>query len=145
MNRVTFFQLLSCYPVSHCFFFFFSSRRRHTRWPRDWSSDVCSSDLENVFVMGDTVDLPVSKAGGTCHNQSPVIANNIAGLIRIGHTVAEFDGKVQAIAQMGFSAGMPLWYDYDDDVIPLPATRIGSMMRNGFNRGVYWGVARGMV
>src|SRR5215208_7968075 len=26
--------------------FFFSSRRQHTRWPRDWSSDVCSSDLE---------------------------------------------------------------------------------------------------
>src|SRR5690625_6537755 len=25
--------------------FFFSRRRRHTRWPRDWSSDVCSSDL----------------------------------------------------------------------------------------------------
>src|SRR5439155_10233989 len=24
---------------------FFSSRRRHTWWPRDWSSDVCSSDL----------------------------------------------------------------------------------------------------
>src|SRR5439155_13576191 len=29
--------------LSWCFFF--SSRRRHTRWPRDWSSDVCSSDL----------------------------------------------------------------------------------------------------
>src|SRR5215510_8663853 len=29
------------------YFFFFSSRRRHTRWPRDWSSDVCSSDLEH--------------------------------------------------------------------------------------------------
>src|SRR5690625_6517614 len=28
------------------YFFFFSSRRRHTRWPRDWSSDVCSSDLD---------------------------------------------------------------------------------------------------
>src|SRR5207253_8089684 len=28
--------------------FFFSSRRRHTRWPRDWSSDVCSSDLESL-------------------------------------------------------------------------------------------------
>src|SRR5690625_5932576 len=28
-----------------CALFFFSSRRRHTRWPRDWSSDVCSSDL----------------------------------------------------------------------------------------------------
>src|SRR2546422_5190096 len=28
-----------------CRFFFFSSRRRHTRCSRDWSSDVCSSDL----------------------------------------------------------------------------------------------------
>src|SRR5256884_10009100 len=30
-------------------FFFFSSRRRHTRCSRDWSSDVCSSDLKNGF------------------------------------------------------------------------------------------------
>src|SRR5256884_471264 len=29
-----------------CLFFFFSSRRRHTRCSRDWSSDVCSSDLQ---------------------------------------------------------------------------------------------------
>src|SRR5438876_2505384 len=27
--------------------FFFSSRRRHTRWTGDWSSDVCSSDLSS--------------------------------------------------------------------------------------------------
>src|SRR5579884_2433496 len=32
------------------FFFFFSSRRRHTRWPRDWSSDVCSSDLRSACL-----------------------------------------------------------------------------------------------
>src|SRR5215510_2896387 len=31
--------------LERCVCFFFSSRRRHTRWPRDWSSDVCSSDL----------------------------------------------------------------------------------------------------
>src|SRR5690625_7787157 len=30
--------------------YFFSSRRRHTRWPRDWSSDVCSSDLGGASV-----------------------------------------------------------------------------------------------
>src|SRR5581483_12081181 len=30
------------------FFFFFSSRRRHTRYWRDWSSDVCSSDLHDA-------------------------------------------------------------------------------------------------
>src|SRR3712207_7636076 len=36
-------RLLTCRYVSA--FFFFSSRRRHTRYWRDWSSDVCSSDL----------------------------------------------------------------------------------------------------
>src|SRR5690625_1497870 len=37
------------------YIFFFSSRRRHTRWPRDWSSDVCSSDLYPLTVPGQTV------------------------------------------------------------------------------------------
>src|SRR5690348_17919570 len=32
-------------------FFFFSSRRRHTRWTGDWSSDVCSSDLPGRVRM----------------------------------------------------------------------------------------------
>src|SRR6266704_5702894 len=34
-------------------FFFFSSRRRHTRSKRDWSSDVCSSDLPETRHLGD--------------------------------------------------------------------------------------------
>src|SRR3989449_2218901 len=35
--------------VFDVYFFFFSSRRRHTRCSRDWSSDVCSSDLSARF------------------------------------------------------------------------------------------------
>src|SRR5690606_39453387 len=41
------------------FFFFFSSRRRHTRFSRDWSSDVCSSDLRPGRG-----DVPVLRASG---------------------------------------------------------------------------------
>src|SRR5260370_1287006 len=39
-----------------CPFFFFSSRRRHTRFKCDWSSDVCSSDLTAVEqrILGDS-------------------------------------------------------------------------------------------
>src|SRR5690606_40868903 len=33
-------------------YFFFSSRRRHTRFSRDWSSDVCSSDLFKGSLTG---------------------------------------------------------------------------------------------
>src|SRR5438876_9636546 len=38
------------YFIFFFFFFFFSSRRRHTRWTGDWSSDVCSSDL-NIGML----------------------------------------------------------------------------------------------
>src|SRR3712207_9380182 len=37
-------------------YFFFSSRRRHTRYWRDWSSDVCSSDLGGFSRMRDPSD-----------------------------------------------------------------------------------------
>src|SRR2546429_5996757 len=37
-----------------CNLFFFSSRRRHTRCSRDWSSDVCSSDLCSDEAMPDS-------------------------------------------------------------------------------------------
>src|SRR5437764_10757333 len=39
-------SFLFCY-----FFFFFSSRRRHTRYIGDWSSDVCSSDLNALRIF----------------------------------------------------------------------------------------------
>src|SRR5476649_1708287 len=42
-----------------CFFFFFSSRRRHTRSLCDWSSDVCSSDLEISFLSSGYLDVSV--------------------------------------------------------------------------------------
>src|SRR5256886_16619987 len=50
------------YDVEICalFFFFFSSRRRHTRFDCDWSSDVCSSDLERLnLTYGLRVDFPM--------------------------------------------------------------------------------------
>src|SRR3989475_7595051 len=46
-NVLTFFFLLFfSVLILYFFFFFFSSRRRHTRFDCDWSSDVCSSDLQ---------------------------------------------------------------------------------------------------
>src|SRR6478672_12118845 len=43
---------------SECFFcFFFSSRRRHTRSDRDWSSDVCSSDLPSKVYSKELIEL----------------------------------------------------------------------------------------
>src|SRR3712207_6867381 len=48
------------YPLSYLFFFF-SSRRRHTRYWRDWSSDVCSSDLAEQGEIA--VDIHTARPG----------------------------------------------------------------------------------
>src|SRR5207249_9503165 len=54
---------------SECVVFFFSSRRRHTRSKRDWSSDVCSSDLilfqpaDRTVTVGHPISLQVTAVG----------------------------------------------------------------------------------
>src|SRR5256886_13225376 len=60
----TFSCSMSCSKFNHIVFFFFSSRRRHTRFDCDWSSDVCSSDLavaglehENLAVLNGELEV----------------------------------------------------------------------------------------
>src|SRR2546430_5064756 len=48
-------------------FFFFSSRRRHTRFDCDWSSDVCSSDLTTTRVIRSAL----ISARPPCRDQAP--------------------------------------------------------------------------
>src|ERR1039458_10692685 len=53
----------------HSFYFFLSSRRRHTRCLSDWSSDVCSSDLnliiEKLLAKSQRTDIPAFHPGDT--------------------------------------------------------------------------------
>src|SRR5207253_5296924 len=58
------------------------SRRRHTRWPRDWSSDVCSSDL---FRQRSHSHL----ASGVCRKNEFLCANSV--MLRV--SVVKLPGK----------------------------------------------------
>src|SRR5690606_39581363 len=60
--------------------FFFSSRRRHTRFSRDWSSDVCSSDLGGIIIPDTAKEKPM---------QGEVIA--------VGPGARDENGKVQPL------------------------------------------------
>src|SRR5476651_1214904 len=64
------------------FFFFFSSRRRHTRYWRDWSSDVCSSDL--------TDDLKTQPA----ENIAPLVRNDYLAKV----DAASFEALLNAVS-----------------------------------------------
>src|SRR5438093_10209006 len=81
------------------FFFFFSSRRRHTRLVSDWSSDVCSSDLEitiacgmtetspvcNMTVVDDPVEVRVSTVGKVMpHQEQKIIDPDTGRIVPLG-------------------------------------------------------------
>src|SRR5699024_7956253 len=70
--------------------FFFSSRRRHTRSKRDWSSDVCSSDLE--ISIGDYV-----LTGGEI--SAMVVVDSVVRLL------PEVLGNQESASQDSFSTG----------------------------------------
>src|SRR5206468_5258943 len=63
------------YPGSPLSLFFFSSRRRHTRSDRDWSSDVCSSDLARPSSWASpTSSAALAGAAGTSASPPPSAA-----------------------------------------------------------------------
>src|SRR5207247_8373464 len=70
--------------------FFFSSRRRHTRSTRDWSSDVCSSDLHRLRLLFDELSRGIDPALGKRNSErDQVEQHRIAqlvydGLLRLG-------------------------------------------------------------
>src|SRR3989338_3643224 len=71
--------------------FFFSSRRRHTRWNCDWSSDVCSSDLGEFPIQ------PMMGTQGTNLAKFDLINNVFEGLATTDHQVSSllmFNGKI---------------------------------------------------
>src|SRR5579871_682244 len=85
-----------------CVFFFFSSRRRHTRSLRDWSSDVCSSDLAAVAagLVLQVVEPHLNGPGG----EVPIIAHAAGSgetFVLCGQGTAPAAATPEAFAALG--------------------------------------------
>src|SRR5207253_5392859 len=82
---------------------FFSSRRRHTRWPRDWSSDVCSSDLrfdgKKRVEIGNGRTVPC-QTGGLDAPSVPSLGPTCPMRARFGHESGEFACRLTVTAPL---------------------------------------------
>src|SRR5439155_10614680 len=89
-------------------FFFFSSRRRHTRWPRDWSSDVCSSDLaapDYTLSLSPTAALAIER-GATGTTTVTITRTNFTGAVTLslGSAPAGVTGSFDPATPTGTSS-----------------------------------------
>src|SRR5690606_28356061 len=88
--------------------FFFSSRRRHTRFSRDWSSDVCSSDLAAFFQISDGLQVVVLGAlRGLQDVKVPTLITFVAYWL-IGFPVSYYLGLSTEFKSMGVWIGLLL-------------------------------------
>src|SRR6266498_5255678 len=86
--------------------FFFSSRRRHTRCGRDWSSDVCSSDLEVPIIADPYVKMDFGTGALKVtpgHDPNDFEIGRSHGLPELA--AIGFDGRMTGLA--GEFAGLP--------------------------------------
>ncbi len=98
----------------------------------------------NVYVVGDTTDIPISKAGSTAHFESDVVAERIASEIQEGGTMTEYDGKVVCFVETGFDEATYVWFNYKNPPKPTPPSKMLHWMKLGYNR-LYWLSARGVL
>src|SRR2546429_9668175 len=81
------------------FFFFFSSRRRHTRCSRDWSSDVCSSDLFDLLAQTQGLREFLDAARAAL-NKNPDDLNATARVFYYYQQQGKLDAAEQAITSL---------------------------------------------
>jgi len=99
---------------------------------------------ENVYVLGDTTNLPISKAGSTAHFEAEVIGENIAAIVRLGVPVREYDGKVFCFIEAGKDRATYAMFDYQNPPQPKPPTRAVHWFKLAYNK-LYWASARGLL
>src|SRR5947209_12188400 len=117
--------------------FFFSSRRRHTRYWRDWSSDVCSSDLRLVGIEGVAALVDVGRAHRLAHPEDAAVGlllaadhpeqRRLAGAVRPDDPddPAARQLEREVVDQDAIAVPLPQVVGLDQRIAPARARRYG--------------------
>ena len=99
---------------------------------------------ENAFVIGDTTNLPISKAGSTAHFEAEALAENIASMVTIGTATRDYDGKVFCFIEAGEGKATYAMFNYQNPPDPKAPTAGIHWFKTAYNK-MYWASARGLL
>ncbi len=98
----------------------------------------------DVFVCGDTTNIPISKAGSTAHFEADTIIDNLTSLISEERWARDYDGKVYCFIETGMDTGTYVWFNYTTPPNPGPPSQMIHWFKLAYNR-LYWLSARGLL
>jgi sulfide:quinone oxidoreductase len=99
---------------------------------------------KNVFVLGDTTNIPISKAGSTAHFEAEALGENIAAMVKLGMPVRDYDGKVFCFIEAGKDRATYAMFDYQNPPDPKEPTKAVHWFKMAYNK-LYWASARGLL
>jgi sulfide:quinone oxidoreductase len=99
---------------------------------------------KNVFVIGDTTNIPISKAGSTAHFEADTLVDNLVSLLQHDHWARNYDGKVYCFVETGLKTGTYIWFNYETPPNPSPPSQMIHWFKLAYNR-LYWMSARGLL
>ena len=102
----------------------------------------------NIYALGDTTDLPLSKAGSTAHFEAPVVAERVAAAVtgrKPSGKHAVYGGKVMCFFEVGDGKGTILSFDYDHPPKPPKPNQLWHLGKIVFNKTYWRTVPKGRV
>lgn len=99
---------------------------------------------DNVYVVGDTTNLPVSKTGSAAHFEAEVIAENIASIVKIGIPVRDYDGKVYCFIETGHDSATYAMFNYANPPDLKQPNKSMHWFKMSYNK-MYWTSVRGLL
>ncbi|WP_020375317.1 NAD(P)/FAD-dependent oxidoreductase [Sulfobacillus thermosulfidooxidans] len=99
---------------------------------------------DDIFVLGDATNLPISKAGSTAHFEADVVAANLVSLLQGGFGSVTYNGKVFCFIETGLNKATYITFDYAHPPKPTAPSEMIHMFKLAYNR-LYWLTPAGLL
>ncbi len=99
---------------------------------------------DRIYVIGETTDLPISKAGSTAHYEADIIVENIIREIDGLPPTQHYDGKVFCFIETSLTEATYVWFDYKTPPKPTEPSQMLYWYKLAFN-STYWLAVRGLL
>lgn len=113
-------------------------------WVKTDRYTLMAEGYDDIYVVGDATNLPVSKAGSVAHFEAEVVAENIAAAIKGLPPTARYFGKTMCFIETGFDQATYIWFDYETPPKLVKPNKFIHWMKISYNR-MFWLTARGML